>query len=71
MKVKELITELQKQDQEQDIFIFKNGEAPWFIESVGTILNLPDVLIMSGQQSPDFTQKLISALNLKFEDKEQ
>lgn len=67
MKVKELINLLLLKDYEQEVYIFINGQAPFEIEAVGNLLSLSDILIYAGQEAVDYREKIVKALDLKFE----
>lgn len=70
MKVKELINLLSLKDQNEEVYIFINGQSPLQIEAVGNLLSLSDILIYAGEEAVDYREKIVKALDLRFESKE-
>jgi len=68
MKVRDLIDKLEDFDLDSEVYIFKDGA--FEIDSVGHLIQLPDVIIFQGNQSPDFQLKVLQKLNIKFEPQE-
>lgn len=66
MKVRELIERLEKFNGEAECYVFRNGALD--IDSVETLLGLPDVMIVGNNESTAYRNKLIGHLNLKFEE---
>lgn len=69
MKVKELINLLSLKDQNEEVYIFINGQSPLQIEAVGNLLSLSDILIYAGEEAVDYREKIVKALDLRFETK--
>lgn len=68
MKVKDLIDKLEDFDLESEVYIFKDGA--FDIESVGHLIQLPDVIIFQGAESQEFKLKVLQKLDIKFEPQE-
>lgn len=68
MKVKDLIDKLEDLDLESEVYLFKDGV--FEIQSVGHLIQLPEVIIFCGNESLDFKKKVIEKLDIRFEEKQ-